>query len=797
MKPLLVLSLLLALGGSARAQWEPINIGGGGWFERVGVGPTGLVVAASDLSGAYLSPDHGASWQALGADRGILATHCASVGFSAQDPGLFVLGTDAGITRTDDGGTTFVPALDDGYVESVTFAPGNDAVAYAAWHSAWNAADLRVYRSADRGATWNSVAGTIPAGRRGLEVVVSPADANVVLVLAGDGRFAGGPAELWRSINGGVSWQSVGGVFADRVVDVAFDPLNAARLWASVDDSDPDLPGHLYRSDDLGATWIHVAPRGGAIWKDAEAPGTIRMVDLRYQYPWDDRSGVWESTDGGAQWQQVSLVDDWQPGWQTIAWTFTAPLHSAAVDPSDPARFYWVNSQFVYVTDDRGRSVRQTCTEEVTSGHWRSRGLDNVVILDLAAAPGSTLWAGFFDLGLWRSQDAGASWTPCNQPQYTGDWQGAGGNTWTVLADAARPGVAWAPQSGDQYGASTLLRTMDAGAGCDQWTVVGAGLPAAPILGLSLDPTSPVAARRVYCCAAGDVWTSSDDGATFTPLTSIGGLHTTAVASDGTAYAGGEAGLFRSPIGGGPGPWLEVGLPAMRGPDPGPPFTGWQGVSGIAPDPAQPGRLYVAAHGAGKGIYRSDDHGGSWQKLLDDDFARQVAVDPATPSLLYATSSSAWDAGGLEPGSHGVWQSIDAGAHWSLVNDGLPWPFANPLAIDPQGSGRVYLGSPGTGIYRTWDSGVGVVDRPAPDLELRVAVADHAANIRFALPRPASTRLEIFDLRGRLVTRLLERSLAGGHHEVTWTGRAASSGVYLVKLTSGSVQAAGRFVWVR
>jgi hypothetical protein len=60
--------------------------------------------------------------------------------------------------------------------------------------------------------------------------------------------------------------------------------------------------------------------------------------------------------------------------------------------------------------------------------------------------------------------------------------------------------------------------------------------------------------------------------------------------------------------------------------------------------------------------------------------------------------------------------------------------------------------------------------------------------IRFVLPVPATMRLDIVDLRGRLVANLMDGTLAAGEHVASWegtdaTGRFAASGVYRALLT--------------
>jgi len=58
--------------------------------------------------------------------------------------------------------------------------------------------------------------------------------------------------------------------------------------------------------------------------------------------------------------------------------------------------------------------------------------------------------------------------------------------------------------------------------------------------------------------------------------------------------------------------------------------------------------------------------------------------------------------------------------------------------------------------------------------------------IQYTLPTPGSTRLEVFDVTGRLVARLVDSSLAAGRHSATWDARNVASGVYFYRLSQGN-----------
>ena len=71
-----------------------------------------------------------------------------------------------------------------------------------------------------------------------------------------------------------------------------------------------------------------------------------------------------------------------------------------------------------------------------------------------------------------------------------------------------------------------------------------------------------------------------------------------------------------------------------------------------------------------------------------------------------------------------------------------------------------------------------------------------ATVISYELAAPATVRLAIYDLRGRLVRTLTDgQSLAAGRHEARWDGRddldaTVSGGVYLYRITAGGFVAA-------
>ena len=121
------------------------------------------------------------------------------------------------------------------------------------------------------------------------------------------------------------------------------------------------------------------------------------------------------------------------------------------------------------------------------------------------------------------------------------------------------------------------------------------------------------------------------------------------------------------------------------------------------------------------------------------------------------------------------------------VDAGLPWiSFDEPSPGEPN-QGAVAAPAP-------TPASVLLAPRPNP-FNPRVELAWRQAEAGW-------TRLDVFDLRGRLVARLADRWFAPGDHVLTWDGRdrrgrAAPSGVYTVQLRQGATRASARLTLAR
>src|SRR5919198_6496578 len=177
------------------------------------------------------------------------------------------------------------------------------------------------------------------------------------------------------------------------------------------------------------------------------------------------------------------------------------------------------------------------------------------------------------------------------------------------------------------------------------------------------------------------------------------------------------AGVFRSEDAG------ESWTPANKGtaadffPDDPFPEVG-QCVHKVLLHPAQDGRLWQQNH---CGVYRSDDHGESWERLeengLPSAFGFPVAIHhekPDTAFVIPEDSARGGEVGGgnrvTSEGRLGVYRTHDGGASWELASNGLPeraWVevVREGMASDRQDPVGIYFGTKSGSIFISTNEG--------------------------------------------------------------------------------------------
>jgi len=161
-----------------------------------------------------------------------------------------------------------------------------------------------------------------------------------------------------------------------------------------------------------------------------------------------------------------------------------------------------------------------------------------------------------------------------------------------------------------------------------------------------------------------------------------------------------------------------------------------------------------------------------------------------------------WPTGNLADGDK--WRFLSSGTFDASTNVESDWSFllaVGPMLLPPGGkavmSYAIVAGQSLSDLQAAADAARQHFASYVTDAALaprRLALRQNypnpfnpATHIEFDLPDAAHARLAVYDVRGRLVTRLLEARLDPGRHRVVWDGRDAggrtvSTGIYFYAL---------------
>ncbi len=244
-RPVLVAMALCLTAGAAHASWWS----GGPYGAEV----NGLSMASTNSNVLYAATNHGvyrtgnggASWTRTSLEAAVVRV----VAVAPDDADTVYAGTNDGIRMTEDGGATWVPqGLSGAKVNAIAIDPTSTNTVFAGTGeplSSGGTAIRGLFKSINGGDSWQH---EISSGVKAVLAIVIDRD-NPLYVYAAVCPESG--PGLRRSTDGGETWDArqVGGLSTENVVALTQHDFSSNPLWALVEDDG------LYYSTTNGESW--------------------------------------------------------------------------------------------------------------------------------------------------------------------------------------------------------------------------------------------------------------------------------------------------------------------------------------------------------------------------------------------------------------------------------------------------------------------------------------------------------------------------------------------------------------
>ena len=556
-----------------------------------------------------------------------------------------------------------------------------------------------IFEVTNKGLVWKALGGT---NKRVLDVAVDPGDTKNIAFIADT------PFITW---NGGKTWQKIE-LEADSYSSIAMSKANPALIFVGAIFNGKGL---IFVSLDDGKNWAKTSFLPEIKWDRKpiwagfpdEAKNLIRIIKT---HPADENiifvgtnSALFKSEDQGSAWKRVDSA------------FHRTDILGIEINPKNPNEVY----------------TRVGVFEDLTC--FGATGKEDP---EAAAKLEKEKCA-----GVYKSSDLGKTWQQLNAYYFDPSEGG-------VFADENDPNIAYAIFS------RKIFKTKDSGKTWNDFffTHDEPFIPNVGVERLAVGENSDevfIAGRQglFYTKDAGEHWQERNNGFIGSEVVDI------IKASDGTLYAGTYSlGMFKSTDQG--QSWtfssynLENSYVMLIAAHPTEPKTifittnggvynsldgglTWERVAreffknseilpgishfhGIAFDPEDPNRIYVGGGGdqyspKGAGISISEDGGKSWKQtnvgFEIDVHVSKIVVDKKNPAIIYATTQGPTNFNEKTGTGYGVFRSMDYGSAWKKINSGLETVETNTIALDPNDSNILYLGTDDDGIYKSSDGG--------------------------------------------------------------------------------------------
>jgi len=674
------------------------------------------IFVTTGTGGVFRTTNNGTTWDAIFEKQPVAST--GSVAVSQSNPKLVWVGTGEGnsrnssswgngIYKSTDGGDTWTNSglPDAGDIPKIAIDPKNDDVVYAAvlGHLWGTNKERGIYKTSDGGKTWNAVL-QVDERTGGIDVLVDPADSKTVYAalwsrLRTPYSFTNGGATsgIYKSIDAGKTWQKLSAGLPEEVGRIGLDIYrkNSKILYAIIESdiggavnlfTQRSRSGGVFRSEDGGAHWKRmsdITPRGFYFAKVRVDPNNDQRVYVL-------GFGTAVSDDGGRTFLNTGARD------------IHGDCHAMWIDPANSNHVLLGTDGGIYFSYDKTKTWNFQNNLALGEFYNISYGMDSPY----------TVCGGLQDNGTWcgkvhtrrdtrgdeedkkkASGISNADWQfvnggdgfwsaidPTNANIVYAEWQG--GNASRIdLATGKRVSIKPAAKEGTTefrfnwntpfiisqhdpktlyMGGNVVFKLTNRG---DAYSIISPDLTTRDPVKMATSGSS----AENYCTIVAlsespkdrnVLWAGTDDGNV--QVTRDGGKTWTNVTEN------------------------IIGVPRGL----------W--VSRVQASNHDAGRAYVAIDGHRSDdfhpyLFTTDDYGKTWRSITGSGAQASAAVpgeangaipsrhpvkgfreDPVNPSLLFA---------GTE---FGIFMSLDRGARWQQLKEGLPTVSVDDIQIHPR-----------------------------------------------------------------------------------------------------------------
>lgn len=594
-----------------------------------------------------------------------------------------------GLWRTEDDGVTWTSLFD----HESSFAIGDIAVSKdgnTIWLGSGENNSQRtsysgtgVFKSTDAGKTWANMG--LPESHHIGRVLIDPRNENVVWVAALGHLYSQNEERgVYKTTDGGKSWKLV--LKGDRytgAIDLAMDPRDSNTVYAST--WDRDRRAWNFREGGPG-TEVWKTTNGGQQWKkltNLPHDSDTGRIGLAIAKTKPDR--IYAFLDNQNPDQDTDKIDERQPDGRLTLHRFRRATLEVFLQVDEQKIKQFLN---IYLPDDQK-------ADDVLK-QLKDKKLDKAGLSDLFLKKNPHVFdMRIRDAEVWRSDDAGKTWTDVSGR--LGAHGGYYGGNITV--DPSNPDIVYTC-------GLLLLRSKDAG---KTWEAVARNSHV-DFHVVYIDPRDP---NRVWEGCDGGVYFSGDAGENWRIINNLAvGQFTTIAVDDKSPYNvyGGlqDNGTMKGPsnyVAGrsDPNAWKDLG--------------GGDG-SAIAVDPRNGGDIvYIASQwGDHQGVNQLTNE--RWNARapgadLRYNWISPIAISPHHPDIVYL-------------GSQKLHRSFNQGKKYEALsgdltknrpNGNVPHSTLTTISESPFKFGLIYVGTDDGNVWMTPDSGNSWVDIKTPKKE--------------------------------------------------------------------------------